>query len=128
MTSEGYGYDGLGRVVSGTDSNGNALGWSYDSLGRLASEAQTPSGQSASTVSYSYDANGNRMSIASGTGYLANYAYDTLNRLTGVSYNSGSVASYTYTGIILQQTSFGNNTTTLYTYDNLLRLSSLRTE
>lgn len=76
-------------------------------------------------MSYSYDANGNRTSIASSTGYLANYAYDTLNRLTGVSYNSGSVASYAYTGVLNTGISYGNGVNTMQTFDGLLRLSSL---
>lgn len=83
------------------------------------------SGQTSVSVGYSYDANGNRVSIASGTGYLANYTYDTLNRLTGVSYNSGGVASYAYTGVLNTGIAYGNGVNTAYGYDGLLRLSSL---
>lgn len=120
VTSESYGYDSLGRAVSGTDSNGNTLGFGYDSLGRLASE-----NNSGTIVGYGYDANGNRVSISSGTGYLANYSYDVLNRVTGVSYNSGSIANYTYTGVVLGNVNLGNGVNTAYAYDGLLRLSSL---
>lgn len=76
-------------------------------------------------VGYTYDANGNRTSITTGTGYLANYTYDVLNRLTSVSYNSGTVANYSYSGILNTGISYGNGTNTIQTFDGLLRLSEL---
>lgn len=123
ITSESYTYDALGRAISGTDSSANALSFGYDSLGRLVNE-----NSSGSIVGYGYDGNGNRISVSSGTGYIANYSYNALNRPLNVSYNSGSIANYTYSGILNTGISYGNNTNTLYTYDSILRLSSLRTE
>ena len=126
--SEAYTYDSLGRLTSttsigsttGTGTTTTNLSFAYDSQNRLVSETQN-----GTTVSYTYDQNNNRTSIATGTGYLATYTYDSLNRPTEVIYNSGSIANYSYSGIVLDHINLGNGTTTTNTFDELLRLNTL---
>ncbi len=132
-TAEAYSYDALGRLssvtstgqFSGSGEQKSSVSFAYDSLSRLTSETQAIPGQSPVTVSYTYDANGNRTSLSTGIRYLANYSYDELNRLTNVSYGSGNIADYSYSGTLLAQIHEGNEVTTSYSYDSLLRLSVL---
>lgn len=60
-----------------------------------------------------------------GTGYITTYYHDALNRLTSLSYNSGSVANYVYSGTLLDAISFGNGMSAKYGYDALFNLNSL---
>lgn len=132
-TAEAYSYDSLGRLssvtstgqLSGSGEQKSSVTFAYDSLSRLTSETQAVPGQSPVTVSYTYDANGNRTSLSTGIRYLTNYSYDELNRLTNVSYGSGNIADYSYSGTLLAQIHEGNEVTTSYSYDSLLRLSVL---
>src|SRR4029077_11127240 len=63
-------------------------------LALLAKTAEVKSQEDLDPV-YSYDLNGNRISMIDPTG-LTTYAYDTLNRLTAITNNKGQVTSFTY--------------------------------
>ena len=77
-------YDADGEVVGASDANSNAA-MSYDADGRLAStdNAGTP-GDPRVILSYGYDADGNRTSLADSAGGLTTYAYDARDQLTGI--------------------------------------------
>lgn len=143
-----FGYDNLGRVTSRTE-NGtltrlygyNLLGqltnasWSgggsaetltYDALGRLAQRAQP-----YDTLTYQYNAAGNRTRVTWGDGFYAAYDYDTVGGVTAIRENGatsgvGVLASFTYDNLG-RRTSMvrGNGSATYYGYDAISRLSCL---
>jgi hypothetical protein len=55
------------------------------------------------------------------------FSYDSLNRNTGIVFSGSSIATYTYTGILLANVTYGNSTTKELTYDPLYRPESLVT-
>ena len=111
--------DKLGRVVQKTETIGGATdvySYRYDLAGRLAGVVKN--GQAVET--YTYDANGNRLS-ASGAGGAAAGVYDAQDRLMQY-----GVATYAYTaaGELAAKTTGAQ--TTAYSYDelgNLLNVS-----
>ena len=126
-----YSYDANGNLVSTTDPNGNATSTAgdgtttrtYDNANRLTGIAyseRTPS------VSYSYDADGNRSGMTDGSGSVS-YTYDALDRLTSVARGSDSFG-YTYdaAGNVKSRT-FPGGLETDYTYDPEERLTSAAT-
>jgi len=109
-----YAYDPLDRLSSVTDPLGNATSYTYDGAGNRLS-LTAPSGQVTSYgydaaneltsisysdgitpgVSFSYTADGQRASMADGTG-TTSYSYDSLGRLTMVTNGAGNVVGYSY--------------------------------
>jgi YD repeat-containing protein len=66
-----------------SDSAGNALANTYDTAKRVVSVAQTFAGLSgARSLSYQYDAAGNKTRVTHPDGFYVQYAYDALNRMT----------------------------------------------
>lgn len=93
-----------GNTIEITDHN-------YDLLDRLTSRAQR-----GHTVSYSYDNNGNRLTVTS-PGGVTSYTYDTRNRLSMVTAND--LTSYTYYPTGWTDTvNHGNNSSVKYEYDD----------
>lgn len=83
-------YDGSGRPLLITDSNGMSTSMTYDALGRLISSTQNTSAK----TSYTYDELGLLTKITLPNGALLNYTYDNARRLVGIS-NSDSKIIYT---------------------------------
>ena len=85
-----FGYDDAFRITSTTDSVSGGPGWTlgYDSLDRLNSASS-----SGTTIGYTYDANGNRLS-QTGTSASTYTVSGTSNRLSSTS--GALVRSYTY--------------------------------
>jgi RHS repeat-associated protein len=74
---------------------------------------------------YSYDLNGNRISMIDPTG-LTTYTYDALNRLTSITNNKGQVTSFTYDALGRRTSmTHGNGVVTSYTYDAASQLTRL---
>ena len=65
--------------MTSEDPNGVTTTNTYTPLNQLASVSY--SGSSAPSVSFSYDANGNRVSMIDGTG-TSSYTYDPFNELS----------------------------------------------
>jgi RHS repeat-associated protein len=90
------------------------------------SETQNVSGgPGAKTVGYSYDANGNRMTLGYPGGSSISYGYTGRNQLNGII--SGSITagySYDLNGNRLSKT-LGNSTNTSYGYDDANRLLNI---
>jgi RHS repeat-associated protein len=111
--------DNLGRITEKTETIGGAIdtyAYSYDLRGRLI-QAQK---NGATVATYTYDANGNRVSFT-GPGGTANGTYDAQDRLTA--YGTTTYA-YTANGELQSATTSGQTTT--YQYDvlgNLLGFS-----
>ncbi|MGA7538936.1 MAG: RHS repeat-associated core domain-containing protein [Steroidobacteraceae bacterium] len=81
-----YTYDPDGEQATVTDANNNLTSFTYDGFQRL-SQVNYPlptSGALASNSSdyeaYTYDANGNRISVRKRDGQMINYTFDHLNR------------------------------------------------
>ncbi|KAJ8139118.1 hypothetical protein OY671_007669, partial [Metschnikowia pulcherrima] len=120
-----YGYNSLGQLTNASWSGGgSAETLTYDALGRLAQRAQP-----YDTLTYQYNAAGNRTRVTWGDGFYAAYDYDTVGGVTAIRENGatsgvGVSASFTYDNLG-RRTSMvrGNGSATYYGYDAISRLS-----
>jgi RHS repeat-associated protein len=91
-----YTYDRRGNLTQVSDSDSN-LSYQYDTLNRIAQARTTATvSQPATTITYSYDADSNLISMTSSFGGATAYAYDPLHRLIRVTEPGGALTSYTY--------------------------------
>lgn len=127
-----YAYDDAFRITGITDTTNTALSWTYgyDGLDRLTSASKT-----GTTIGYTYDANGNRLS-QTGTSASTFTIASNNNRLTSTAgafartYGYDNVGNTTsYTGVSLAYNNRGrmksstkNGTTTNYVYNALGQL------
>jgi RHS repeat-associated protein len=134
-----YGYDAANRPQSMTSPLGKAwsysyypdgllkkktlpsgfITYSYDLLDRL--KGLSYSNSNTPNVSFTYDANGNRVAMTDGSGTMS-YSYDDLNRPSSVTRGSDGF-TYTYQpGGQLQQVTYPDGTRASYGYfpDNTL--------
>ncbi len=117
-----YVYDLLGRVMDQTQA-GHATATSYDALSRVTSETSTVLG----TVSYQYDAAGQRTRMDYPSSFYVTYAYNAVGDLTGIlEQGASSLATYAYDNLG-RRTSLtrGNGVVTSYTFDAVSRLATL---
>ena len=138
----GYAYDSLNRLWKKAPSNQNQITYNYDLVGRLTSlwdgsqssvygfnynnatgRLQTTTTPTGLTLSYQYDANGNRTRLGYPNGYAALYQYDALNRLYKVTDSSDGPAfsnplvTYQYFNDSRRASvSYRNGTSTVYSY------------
>lgn len=123
-------YTASGQVATIVDSNGT-ITHTYDNRDRLT-KVENPDG---SVLDYTYDAAGNRASVATRYGIetprVVTYEYDAVNRLSRVtgSANLGSeVTSYTYDALgNIQTVVRPNGTTDKNSYDARGRLTQIDT-
>lgn len=117
------GYDKVGNVVQVTDANGYITRNVYDALNRLRSSTDAQS----ITVSYEYDAVGNRTKITDGKGQQTLFGYeDGLNRNTSITYPSSLPISFVYDGVNKIKRVDSTLRTTNYTYDDRNRLKTVK--
>ena len=91
-----YTYDENGNRIAVLDAEGHSTTWTYDFLNRIAQiNYPETTGVPASTITFGYDAVGNRTSMTDTTG-VTNYGYDELNRLTSLTNSSNQTVSYLY--------------------------------
>jgi len=122
-------YTPTGQRASMSYASGSTT-YTYDNRDRLKIKA-TPEG----TLSYTYDAHGNVLTIASSNadGAAMTYSYDVLNRLATVTDNrllaqgaTSAVTSYNYDPVSsLAGYTYPNTVQTSYTYDALNRLTQM---
>ena len=127
-----YHHDNLGNLAGvvrdqGDSANERQTDYTYDGLNRLRTETQYPSWPTTTptlVTSYTYDGNGNRVTLKDPLGQTTSYGYDPLNRLTSISYSDGVTPSVSYA-----YDANGNRTTmsdgtgsTTYSYDEMDRL------
>jgi|tagenome__1003787_1003787.scaffolds.fasta_scaffold20988994_6 RHS repeat-associated protein len=118
-----YGYDSAGNRTSLTDALGRTTSYGYDADNRLIaiqySDGTTPN------VAYSYTADGQRASMADGTG-TTSYSYDGLDRLIKTVDGSGASVQYAYdrSGNLTQLT-YPSGQAVTRTYDGAAQLASL---
>jgi len=89
-----YGYDAAGRTGAITYTNGVSAAYSYNDAGQLLGLTYQRGGATLATFSYTYDADGNRLTATDGGG-TTTYGYDALDRLTGAQ-APGGATGYTY--------------------------------
>jgi RHS repeat-associated protein len=141
-----YIYDGLGRVLSRTDENGNTTSYTYDSNNNVLTVTVPITSSHTATTTYTYnsfgevltttdplgnvttniyDANGNLLTVttpAPGNGASASvtrFAYDPKGELTQIADPLGNQTNIAYfpTGMIQTITDAQSNVTT-YAYDS----------
>jgi RHS repeat-associated protein len=116
-----YSYDlrGLQTYARFEAANGAGINTVYDGFGRIASSTTTMGGVSW-TLSYLYDANGNRTRVTHPGGDYYTYNYDGLDRASGI---VGLVGlTYDSQG---NRSSLGSSYARYYGYDGVSRLTSL---
>ncbi|MBN8809642.1 MAG: RHS repeat-associated core domain-containing protein [Sphingomonas sp.] len=123
-----YGYDPLGRQLYARfgSASGAGLTNTYDDFGQLASSSNNLSG-TALTLSYQYDADGNRTSMTFPDGVVFRYQYDSMDRFTYADTASGLYLAgmgYRPEGTINYK-SLGYNAATYPQYDGIDRLTTL---
>jgi RHS repeat-associated protein len=120
-----YGYDALRRLTS---ANGNPLGKivpTWDSLDRLLSEEQYDGTFFKGKVSYTYDNNGNRLSMTAGDQPVVNYTYNADSQVKSLS-NGTLTASFSYdVDSRRYQAQLPNGVNAAYGYDQDSLLTSI---
>ncbi|MES2161415.1 MAG: RHS repeat-associated core domain-containing protein [Pseudomonadota bacterium] len=119
-----FGYDLLNRQTSANYANGTFnTGTDYDNAGRVLA-----SRQGALSLSYKYDAAGNRTRLTWQDGVYVTSDYDALNRPINIKENGSVdlVGNYAYDDLSRRMlVKFGNGTSTTYGYNNQGQLAGL---
>ena len=118
-----YSYDSAGMMVSKIDANGITINYTYDNLKRLTN-IDYPG--TDSDVAYTYDANGNRLTMENDWTDFE-WTYDVNNKiLTQNNNNLNKTIEYTYDANGNRSTmTDGENGITEYTYDDVNRLTQI---
>jgi RHS repeat-associated protein len=119
-------YDVAGRLLTLNNST-SALSYSYNAADQPTAETQQVSGHLAHSVGYSYDADGNRASLTYPSGSVISYSYTGRNQLASVIADGPPpLATYAYDLDGRRVTkSMENGTVSAYAYDNANRLLSV---
>lgn len=122
-------YDGIGNQVLKTDAESVVTKYEYDSANRLVAVVEnfisgTPSDTETNVrTEYSYDANGNLLSIKNARNQYTYFTYDNLNRLITEIDPLNNTTTYVYDAAGNQVSKMdANGYTTFYSYDALSRL------
>lgn len=122
-----YAYDnrGLELYARFDSTSGPGIINTYDGFGRLTSTNNTL--VSGSSVTYAYDANGNRTSLTHPDSQTFSYTYDQSDRLTQITQGASNwIVQGSYDGgQRLKQVSYRDRATSTYTYDAASRLQGL---
>ncbi len=86
-------YDPEGNQLTSTDPAGVTTTWGYSPTGSQISESF--SGSAAHSVTWSYDANGQRTGMTDATG-SSSYAYDPFGEITSSTNGAGQQTAYAY--------------------------------
>ncbi|MDE2404897.1 MAG: RHS repeat-associated core domain-containing protein [Sphingomonadales bacterium] len=121
-----YSYDIAGHQLTAQfdAAGGEGVISTFDGLGRQLSSSLTMDGVTRS-VTYEYDADGNRTKVTYPDGNFVNYVFDGRGRPTLIQRSATStIASYVYNPDGTRQ-SFNGGISTSYGYDSIGRLTSL---
>ncbi len=116
-------YNRVGDLTKTADAEEHVTTYTYDPASRLTEV--TYSDEKTPAVKYEYDADGNRIEMADGTG-TTTYTYDTLDRPVHNTDGHGNKTGWEY-DLAGQQTklTYPNGTQVTRTYDNTGRLQSV---
>jgi len=111
-----------GKLMSRTDSNGQAITLNYDGAGKLQSVAE-PSGRQ---YHMSYDGSGRLSAVADPVGRSTGYSYNAAGQLQSVTEPGGITSSFKYDadGRLQEMTDPDGNVASRTTYDAKGRVSS----
>lgn len=121
-----FAYDLAHRKTSQTDRLGRRRDFSYDAVNRQTGETWVATGQTVDRLTYTYDAVGNLLTAANGSGRYT-FTYDNGNRLVTVQEPFDTQMTFTYDAVgnrTQVEDSFGGVTTSVYDAAN--RLTSRR--
>ena len=135
-------YDGAGDLTNLIDGNAHSTIWGYDTFGRNTSKVDATSttiltngfdannrltsrwSAAKGRTTYSYDYEGNLLTVTYPVSTGLTFAYDAMNRLTNMTDTVGTSAfTYTDAGQLLSEDGPWSNDTVSYTYTNRLRSS-----
>ncbi|MCX8131107.1 MAG: GH-E family nuclease [Clostridia bacterium] len=127
----GYNYNAEGTLSSMVDRNGQTTSYSYGVDSRLVLQSTTGGTGSDVSISYTYDNNGNRLTMSDSTG-TTSYTYDAMNRMTSktVPQYPTQAFKYEYDNILADtsrskdKSTDPKNNVTEWTYDKAHRLVS----
>lgn len=108
-------YNANGWRTSIARPNGVTSAHAYDAVGRATSIVHSAPGGPLLSLSYTYDANGNRTSETT-NGNTEAFTLDQVNRLTAVSHAGGGNTTFTYDAGGNRLTKTAGGVTTTYSY------------
>jgi len=118
-----FAYDGAGNRTQLTRPNGTQTAYTYLANNWLASITHQNTVGAFATISYAYDANGNRVSETDSSG-TTTFSYDALNRVTQAAYpGTYGTWSWTYDAVGNRTSQTSPSGQIAYTYDGNNRLT-----
>ncbi|MGH9930846.1 MAG: RHS repeat-associated core domain-containing protein, partial [Pyrinomonadaceae bacterium] len=120
LKTTAYEYNARSQMTAVVDAINQRYEFVYDPLGRV-----TQNKKGTATMSFIYDAAGNRSQRTDYNSAVTNYSYDPLNRLTTISYPDTTSATYGYDVLSRLTTATNPNGTVTLAYDNRSRVSSV---
>jgi RHS repeat-associated protein len=114
-------YNERSQLTQVKDALNQEYDFTYDALGRQLTQTRN-----GTTLTFEYDAAGNRSKRTDHNGVGTYYTYDDLNRLINVAYDSGSgnYATYVYDDISRLSSAENQNGTVSFAYDDRGRVTS----
>jgi len=113
-----YEYNARSQMTAVVDALSQRYEFTYDALGRA-----TQVTRGGISMSYAYDAVGNRTGRTDYNNATTSYTYDNLNRLTTVAYPDTTTASYAYDQLSRLSSATNANGVVSFSYDNRNRIS-----
>jgi RHS repeat-associated protein len=110
-------YDAVGRLLSSANGISTST-YAYDNANQLLRETEA--------IAYTYDADGNRSSLTYPSGQVVTYGYTGRNQLNAIAVGGITLAGYTYdANSNVVSKILADSTLTSYTYDAANRLTTL---
>ncbi len=117
-----YIYDVLGRITSISDEIGT-VSYTYDANGNVLTVSETDKSGKTQTISRSYDCMDRVTSYTDYKGNTVKYSYDELGNLISLTYPGGEIVRYSYDKVgLLTTVTDEEGFVTSYTYDKVGRL------
>jgi RHS repeat-associated protein len=124
-----YKYNSRGDLYLMSDAEGVETKYEYDAMARLTAVTENADPRYLADhetnvrTEYTYDENGNRLSVKDGNNYLTTYTYDALNRLVSEKDPLNNIWTTSYDSVGNKDfVTDANGATTQYVYDNVNRL------
>lgn len=122
VTTVGYTYDALGRIVGIANARGDRITLGYDADGRLVSKAYND----AQVAVYAWS-DGSALSAVTDASGTKAFTYDAAGRVTGIAYPGGKTAAFGYDGNgNLEGITYPDGSRATYTYDALNRATGVQ--